>query len=1003
MLAFGDKLLVPKGYVNKIETVPVEEESFQSIKIRKLSKQEKALLVELQRTRENIADELERLGSSQGTIRLSYDRTSSNASQNFPRAPTASSDYIRGKSAFQDNSTLQMSSNNNINRIPTSSFRTSTPGYNDFDIEGWPSTNTLNSNIHRHSSKMSTRNDSTRSVTTATTVISNNKRRFLGTAPARISSELAIKSSIDSLPVLSATKQMPIKLPIFHLPTVSRPNTMSSSTSITNNFNTLTDTRRLLSGAERILYLIKDMNAKEMNYMKSYLSLSDRDVEYFINVLAHKAQNPNKPIHEIDVSDRSIFDIVGDNHDEDDDNESIFKQHQAQLQLQQQQQSMSSKYSPSRKLSSASSTYSDYSARTWTSTSAASATSASVLGGRLNSAIATATATATTTGSNATTSTITKKKTVNNVSFYNTIDHMDGSGTGGDGVGVSRPVSVSSQRFSRTEPVSKSVSMSKSTDIHSNTHTHTISHSRPSTQSSATSSSSSVLFAEAFSRTQQQQQLSLSSPLSSPYLYKSTTDNTMKKSSSYYIPKNSTTSKTSSHQHQQQQRRRRVPNSSSSSMNGTENKRAKDFMFSIAAERMQSALSKLFKKDLLRGWKAWTTAILQDHIIQKYEYLLIFYRYRSLKKRYLKLTKDIRELKAACLLQRVERGRRARRRARIERKKRNKNLSATIIQCMCRRRVALNKVNLLRVEKQKLESAIHIQKHIRKFLALLYVCNIRIKMRQQLAAIRLQARMRGILIRKNIYKKRSEVEEYRAWRKEAAIKIEKVYRGHRGRIMTRIRLQERRKKMKRLNTAATKIQCFIRQHQARAVFRSKKKERYDNWVIAARAVQELWSEDSNNWFYLTMRTNTAQWEPPSTGYTKADTRLVLSNGDIIDDPAILEKNLRTSALQKCSECADRLATRKCNECEDLYCTKCYKAAHTTGTRKKHTWAATGILDCTECELKLAEKWCVTCDEAFCDSCWRKVHTKGKRRFHPFSSVDSDGNVESKAFTIDGEE
>jgi len=32
----------------------------------------------------------------------------------------------------------------------------------------------------------------------------------------------------------------------------------------------------------------------------------------------------------------------------------------------------------------------------------------------------------------------------------------------------------------------------------------------------------------------------------------------------------------------------------------------------------------------------------------------------------------------------------------------------------------------------------------------------------------------------------------------------------------------------------------------------------------------------------------------------------------------------------CSECSERIAIRDCNECGDKFCTKCYKALHTTG-------------------------------------------------------------------------
>jgi hypothetical protein len=103
----------------------------------------------------------------------------------------------------------------------------------------------------------------------------------------------------------------------------------------------------------------------------------------------------------------------------------------------------------------------------------------------------------------------------------------------------------------------------------------------------------------------------------------------------------------------------------------------------------------------------------------------------------------------------------------------------------------------------------------------------------------------------------------------------------------------------------------------------------------------------------------------------------------------------------CAECGERYAIRACKECGDNYCTPCYKHAHSTGTRKKHTYTPLGPVDCGECENVLAERWCVTCDEAHCDGCWRKLHGRGKRRHHPFCKVWPGGRIGHEMMTIDG--
>ena len=158
--------------------------------------------------------------------------------------------------------------------------------------------------------------------------------------------------------------------------------------------------------------------------------------------------------------------------------------------------------------------------------------------------------------------------------------------------------------------------------------------------------------------------------------------------------------------------------------------------------------------------------------------------------------------------------------------------------------------------------------------------------------------------------------------------------------------------------------------------------------------------------YLFIHIGDSCWEPTKEGYTKADGRLVLTDGSVISDPNKKRNNDgddETFPTDYCSECNEKYAIRGCVECGDNYCTPCYKSTHSTGTRKNHNFKLLGPIDCTECEEKLAERWCVTCDESHCDQCWRKLHSKSKRRFHPFCRVYPGGRIGVKMCTIDGQE
>ena len=380
-----------------------------------------------------------------------------------------------------------------------------------------------------------------------------------------------------------------------------------------------------------------------------------------------------------------------------------------------------------------------------------------------------------------------------------------------------------------------------------------------------------------------------------------------------------------------------------------------------------------------------------------------FLRGRVYRLRYLQRTQLEREMKARLLLQRVERGRRGRKRARFERRKQDRASAATRIQCLYRCKVAEAAVAALRKERRQMIAATIMQALVRGFLGRARKERDRRALMQERAAVLLQALFRGVIVRMNRARKRAELMEYRYLRNKAALLIQKLYRGYRGRVMMRVRMIDRAKKMKRLNKAAVRIQCMVRVHQARIHVKRLKIEQREMWIVDARKCQEMWSEESGTWFYLDTETNLAEWNPNRRGYIKADGRLVLANGEIIVDPRNNNKSSKLDGAKLCSECDERIAIRQCNECGDQFCTKCYKTAHMTGSRKKHTWTNIGPIDCSECEMKLAERWCLPCDEGFCDGCWRRVHSKGKRRFHPFSTVEEDGVIDPRIFTIDGEQ
>ena len=355
--------------------------------------------------------------------------------------------------------------------------------------------------------------------------------------------------------------------------------------------------------------------------------------------------------------------------------------------------------------------------------------------------------------------------------------------------------------------------------------------------------------------------------------------------------------------------------------------------------------------------------------------------------------------------QRVFRGHMARNRVRKIRLDILETECAIKMQCMIRKRAAYNIIREKRNKHKLVLAAIKIQSIFRMAIARKNVKKIAKEAHRNKMALRIQCVARGMIARINIERHKRKMEQERQFRLSSVVNIQRVYRGHRGRTYFRIKAVDYLRKKRTQNNAATKICNMVRKFLARCLVSELRKERFEGWVTAARKWQETKSEDGVTYFYLNSETGETLWEPPKDGYVKDDGLFVLASGETIVNPAFagMGKEDDYNNNRVCSECSDRIAIRKCNDCGDKFCVPCFKDTHLTGTRKSHVWKPLGPIECSDCEMQLAERWCATCDEAFCDACWRVIHAKGKRRWHPFSEVDIGGRIDTRLYTIDGQQ
>lgn len=267
------------------------------------------------------------------------------------------------------------------------------------------------------------------------------------------------------------------------------------------------------------------------------------------------------------------------------------------------------------------------------------------------------------------------------------------------------------------------------------------------------------------------------------------------------------------------------------------------------------------------------------------------------------------------------------------------------------------------------------------------------------ASIAIQTFTRGYLSMERVKMLRLEAKRLMVLRKRMTIKLQRAYRSHQKHVLTKLEMATQVAVARRKFRAAARIQSIFRGVQARVLFSAMMEEHFNMMVTNARRWQETWGEDINCWYYYDTETEQTLWEPPASGYTKSDTRLVLQDGSVVDDPWSEQAEI---VHAKCDDCDEAIATRQCDQCGDKYCTACYTRAHPKGGRRElHTYVHIGPIECEECCQEQAKKWCTMCDGPFCQSCFEKTHSRGYRSLHAHCNIYKSGNVSPRAWAPDG--
>jgi hypothetical protein len=158
--------------------------------------------------------------------------------------------------------------------------------------------------------------------------------------------------------------------------------------------------------------------------------------------------------------------------------------------------------------------------------------------------------------------------------------------------------------------------------------------------------------------------------------------------------------------------------------------------------------------------------------------------------------------------------------------------------------LAKKRLDILRYNSSRL-----IQSFVRGFIGRRFVGQKIKDLERFYAVIFMQKYIRGKLARLGLSERRRELVMRLRLHNASAVSIQRNYRGFRGRIKNKAQIADYRRKRRVLNDAGTKINTLCRSVLAKKKVKWLKNEQFEAWVISARNWQEIFSEDSNSWFY----------------------------------------------------------------------------------------------------------------------------------------------------------
>ena len=330
------------------------------------------------------------------------------------------------------------------------------------------------------------------------------------------------------------------------------------------------------------------------------------------------------------------------------------------------------------------------------------------------------------------------------------------------------------------------------------------------------------------------------------------------------------------------------------------------------------------------------------------------------------------------------------RKCRADKLRHHRTRAALMVQCAWRRKNGRLALHLLKQGKREV-AAVKLQAQARRRRAL----RKREEAIRHRACLKMQRVYRGRRGRLAMQARREERMLQCIREEQVALKLQAVFRGHRGRLLYQLKFQLKNAKSKEHDRKITKLQALFRGRQGRKEARQVKDAATAELREWAKEWQEYYDEQSGTYAFHNLFTQEIVYDPPLQGFIKADGMLALSDGRIVADGSMEGQGNGDGEfnLRKCVECEFNAATRLCDDCGDEYCDECYGVVHEKGKFKAHVfqWVQNGGVQ-EEVPVEEVHEWDEYFDEDSGYPYWYNIQTGDTVWENPYeTSIDHPGD------------